>query len=166
MISTLRLVVVARCRARAGGRPAATRTSNFSSTSFTLTAIFELYSKRRPRRAPLSLESAADFFSRPAAQSLGSVAPSAAASDWQLPKTSSLGHHRAARPGRTLRYTRVLDLWRLQQRRQQRRSREVGDGEGSADEISAVVALSLDPVEGGADPHAIVIWCANPQLPM
>jgi len=59
-----------------------------------------------------------------------------------------------------------LDLWRLQQRRQQRRSREVGDGEGSADEIGAVVALSLDPVEGGADRDAIVIWCANPQLPM
>jgi hypothetical protein len=33
----------------------------------------------------------------------------------------------------------------------------VGDGEGSADEIGAAVALPLDPVEGGAHGGAIVL---------
>jgi hypothetical protein len=52
----------------------------------------------------------------------------------------------------------------LQQRRKQRRSREVGDGEGSTDEIGAAVALPLDRVEGGAHRGAIVLKSAVANL--
>ena len=57
--------------------------------------------------------------------------------------------------GRQLDTQRVLDLGWLQQRRQQRRGREVGDGERIADEIRAALPLLLDAVERGGDGGAI-----------
>jgi hypothetical protein len=42
---------------------------------------------------------------------------------------------------------RALNLWRLQERTQQRRSREVCDGESFAYEIRAVLPLLLNAIE-------------------
>ena len=53
--------------------------------------------------------------------------------------------------GRQFDLQRILNLGRLQERAQQRGSREVGDGESLADEIGTALPLLLDPVEGRCD---------------